>query len=71
MQAYCEQGDHYPDELIADVGEELGVIVYGDGTASNRFEDGVVGIGRDRAARAEEDEEPVCPDHLCPVRWQR
>lgn len=67
---YCPTGDHYPDELVADSGEEVEALVYGDGTPTNRYADGVVGLSEDAAARAAEDESPVCPDHRCEVIWQ-
>ncbi|NUQ70419.1 MAG: hypothetical protein HUU17_06295 [Chthonomonadales bacterium] len=71
MQAYCETGDHYPEEVIADSGAELGVIVYGNGEVSNRWEDGIVGVPAAASDRAYADDEPVCPDHHCCVSWRR
>jgi hypothetical protein len=58
------------DELIAGVpyeyaeerGIECGIIVYRNGTVSNRWEDGTAGVSVEAAELAGEDELPYSPD---------
>lgn len=74
MRAYCEPGRHYPDEVIATLPDDLdpdgiGAIIYGDGTASNRWADGIVGLLPEQTEAAEADESPMCPDHYAEVAW--
>lgn len=74
-RAFCSEGDHYPELMIADIPEELdtdgiGILVYGDGSATNRWADGTIGISAEQAVEAEIDDEPRCVEHPdCFVTW--
>jgi hypothetical protein len=50
------------DEFNASVPNEDPVIVYRDGTVSNRWYDGTAGVPTETAALAGEDESPYNPD---------
>ena len=74
IKAYCSIGDHYPEEVIATIPREFDddricVIVNGDGTATNRWADGTVGLNPEQKEYAEADESPICPDHHCEIEW--
>ena len=77
-KAYCKAGDHYPEELLASVydlpGEEMNladvVLLTNDGTATNRYYDGTVGVPQETQEQAEADEEPLCAEHLEHIDWE-
>ena len=62
-RAYCKVGLHFPEHIIADGGDEIGILCTGYGKATNRYADGVVGVSQEAAQLAEEDESPVCAEH--------
>ncbi len=49
------------DEFLADGDTEMAVIVQRDGTVTNRWEDGTVGVPDDVKQRADFDESPIKP----------
>jgi len=54
------------DEFVASIPEDMdpdriGIIIYADGTASDRWADGTVGVPPEAADMAAADEEPYCP----------
>jgi hypothetical protein len=78
-RAYCEEGQHFPEELIAQahyedtvefIGSEVGVIQNNDGSSTNRYADGIVGVTPEIQEIAAVDDEPVCAEHPdCYVKW--
>lgn len=69
----CEKcGYLKPDnEVIVGVPDvELGVIVYGDGQASNRWEDGVVGVPGHIREAANQEVDGLCAECHSPVVWE-
>lgn len=70
-RAYCAEGEHYPQTMIATVeGCELGVIVCDDDSVTN-WADGTAGVPPDIAELARADESPVCAEHPdCEVEWR-
>jgi hypothetical protein len=81
VKAYCETCGRYPDEVIVYpvIGEtddhelitdETGVIIYGDGTCSNRYADGTKGITPEVCAMAEDEDSAYCPECMNEITWQ-
>lgn len=77
-KAYCKQGNHYPEVLIAGVyginrdGEiELTgqVQLNNEGKCNNFWADGILGVPEHIQKLAEEDESPLCYEHKCEITW--
>ena len=69
--AFCKEGNHYPEYVIAslpsevDPDNEMAVLCTGDGEPTNRYADGIVGVVAKHEALAREDEQPFCAEHRC------
>lgn len=84
-RAFCPEGHHYPEEVIAHPNSVMidtdgtnveefsrpAVLLYGDGSCTNRYEDGTIGVWSDEdlVEAAEACETVYCPEHICECDW--
>jgi len=83
-RAWCETCQKYPNELISwptvmcedeDGGKEwkeveVGVILTNSGRATNRWEDGTIGVPPEVQEMAEADEQPICGECRGEIDWK-
>lgn len=61
-----------PESKVGVDVSQIGILVRADdGTATNRFGDGVAGVGKELAEIAEEVEEATCPECGAACTWER
>lgn len=70
MYARCPEG-HCPEKVLTYLDDaELGIFLNADGSVTNIWEDGTVGVTPDQATQAVDQDDAYCPDHIGQeVRW--
>jgi hypothetical protein len=68
-KAYCVEGKHYPEYVLANSTGEIDVLCESDGTPTNRYADGTVGVSDIDRQEAETDDSVMCPEHYAECNW--
>jgi hypothetical protein len=71
VQGYCSKCKNFPEYLLADTYLDLEILplAYNDGSASNTWADGTVGITTEIAEAVNDCESMYCPECLAEIDW--